>query len=223
MVRRLSRLITRSIGIPSVGPISTSVAMPRAGARQEYDDDVLQSRDSFVACEYDNRAAAFVLKVEPADLSAGYQGSSRIAARAFATAHMHESTNTYASLTWRRSRSRRERASGPLADCQLPGRLGSAAIPARLSSTPVTSERELDTNWTQLSSTSAAGRELRSVWVRWAPGSNPGHADCFLPALTEDLAYKKGPKCGAFHCPFGCRRRDSNPRHADYDSAALTD
>ena len=60
---------------------------PSDRAGNERDDDVLQARNRFVACVQDDRSAAFLLKFEPRDLAAGYQRSSRIASRAFASAH----------------------------------------------------------------------------------------------------------------------------------------
>ena len=60
---------------------------PADCAGHERDDDVLQTRNRFIACEHDNRSAAFLLKFEPRDLAAGYQRSSRTASRAFASAH----------------------------------------------------------------------------------------------------------------------------------------
>jgi hypothetical protein len=50
-------------------------------ACDERDDDVLWAGDRLVACEHDDRSAAFLLEFEPRDLAAGYQGSSRIASR----------------------------------------------------------------------------------------------------------------------------------------------
>ncbi len=60
---------------------------PADRAGHERDDDVLQARNRFIACKHDDRPAAFLLKFEPRDLAAGYQRSSRIASRAFASAH----------------------------------------------------------------------------------------------------------------------------------------
>jgi hypothetical protein len=51
-----------------------------------------------------------------------------------------------------------------------------------------------------------------------------GHAvvhrwHCERPVEPESVLRKIDESTGAMRC----RRRDSNPRHADYDSAALTD
>ena len=56
------------------------------GAGHERDDDVAQPRQRFVAREDNDGAAPFLLELEPGDLAAGYQGSSRIASRAFVSA-----------------------------------------------------------------------------------------------------------------------------------------
>jgi len=61
---------------------------PSRGAGHERDDDVFQPRDRLVPCEYDDWSAAFVLELEPAHFAASYQGSSRIASRAFAAAQV---------------------------------------------------------------------------------------------------------------------------------------
>ena len=50
--------------------------------------------------------------------------------------------------------------------------------------------------------------------------------DAALGARTEpqgtDESEAEEVGIGALEPDLGCRRRDSNPRHADYDSAALT-
>jgi len=65
---------------------------PADRAGHERDDHVLQAGDRFIACEHDDRPATFLLKFEPRDLAAGYQRSSRIASRAFASAHSSSAT-----------------------------------------------------------------------------------------------------------------------------------
>jgi hypothetical protein len=54
-------------------------------------------------------------------------------------------------------------------------------------------------------------------WRRQTSVSVPGAWDG-QKVLTEGSYQAKAPRWGG----VGCRRRDSNSRHADYDSAALT-
>jgi hypothetical protein len=70
-------------GHPSAGPSWTSESIPRM-VRVTSATTTLRSRgERLVAGEDHDGSAAFVLVLEPDDLAASYQGSSRIASRAF--------------------------------------------------------------------------------------------------------------------------------------------
>ncbi len=64
----------------------------------------------------------------------------------------------------------------------------------------------------------AADRLSRLLELR-SPGSTRRTVDAQFQSRTQDDEDENASEQGE----DGCRRRDSNPRHADYDSAALTD
>ena len=61
------------------------------------------------------------------------------------------------------------------------------------------------------------GAFVGSLWGGWPQGW-PHDDACLRPALPRE---RRNPRVSRGFVE--CRRRDSNPRHADYDSAALTD
>ena len=84
-VRRLSRLTAHPIGMPSAGPNSTSLSVPRIVRVTSATPLRSRGSASFAGENYDG-ATAFLLKLKPADRAAGYHASSRIASRAFCSA-----------------------------------------------------------------------------------------------------------------------------------------
>ena len=94
---------------------------PADRARDESYDDVSQSRQRFVAGEQNDRPATLVLELEPENVAACYQGSSRIASRALASAQA--SAVPSESSVWVQrsiaSRSRTKRASAASTSASL--------------------------------------------------------------------------------------------------------
>ncbi len=91
------------------------------GARHQGDGHVPEARNCFVAGEDDNRPASFLCQLEPADPSASYQGSSRIASRALARAQASSVASRLSALpqVFSESRSRVRRASAASASASL--------------------------------------------------------------------------------------------------------
>ena len=83
---------------------------PADRAGDERDDDVSQSRQRLLAGEHNDRPAPLLFEFKPANLAAGYQGSSRIASRAFARAQA-SSTTPRSSVSAHRSSASRSRTS----------------------------------------------------------------------------------------------------------------
>ena len=79
---------------------------PTDRPRHERDNDVAQPWEGFVTGEDNNRAATVVLELEPYNLAARYQRSSRIASRAFVSAQTSSTASTSSEAAHRRSRSR---------------------------------------------------------------------------------------------------------------------
>jgi hypothetical protein len=91
------------------------------GARHQGNCHVPEARNCFVAGEDDNRPAPFLCQLEPADLTASYQGSSRIASRALARAQASSVASRLSALAQvlSESRSRVRRASAASASASL--------------------------------------------------------------------------------------------------------
>lgn len=80
-------------GHPVVGPELDLAVDPADGTRDQRDDDVAKPWDRLLAGEDEDRAAAFLLKLQPDDVAARYQRSSRMASRALASAQASSLTS----------------------------------------------------------------------------------------------------------------------------------
>jgi hypothetical protein len=77
--------------MPSDSLSSTSLGDPADGSRDKRNDDVSQYGDRLVAGQNQDRAATLICQLEPADLTACYKRSSRIASRALTSAQASSS------------------------------------------------------------------------------------------------------------------------------------
>ena len=76
------------------------------GARHKGNGHVPEARYRLITCQNHNRPAPFVCQLEPADLTASYQGSSRIASCALASAQASSAASRLSALAHVLSESR---------------------------------------------------------------------------------------------------------------------